>query len=167
MDKICAFFDCQGFYIDGDFAPREAAYTDFYKTCHFSVDPNWKCSTISEADQRSSAYLMENHHGLSILMGDGENLPADMLKLEIEKCYRRTRSVFRVAVKSKEADEYLASCGIPTINLLIYGATHKNIDDGSVHPCSLHCKDICAKPRCALANVHLMRKWVESKRKLI
>ena len=122
---------------------------------------------ISEADQRSSAYLMENHHGLSILMGDGENLPADMLKLEIEKCYRRTRSVFRVAVKSKEADEYLASCGIPTINLLIYGATHKNIDDGSVHPCSLHCKDICAKPRCALANVHLMRKWVESKRKLI
>ena len=46
MDKICAFFDAQWFYINRRFLPREVACLSGQSTIHFSVNHGMKSSEI-------------------------------------------------------------------------------------------------------------------------
>ena len=157
MNYICAYFDTQGFTINKSFHPAEAAMSSktlliqvaIAKTC--DCEPSWD-------EKQSIRYLVKKHHGISTNAGGIK--PKEFQNL-CETFYLscRSKEKFLVAVKSKEAQEYLKELNIPSINIeKEYGATYNKIKTGRV-PCNFH-GNKADYIRCSLNNVHDMRSFM-------
>lgn len=141
----------------------ELSWLDHYKTLHYRVALGTIEGLFSEKERTSAHVLYKFHHCLELGRERGF-IESFMGQRAVEDCYKnifvKSKGIKdRVAVKSNEAEEYLKDLNIPSINILSFGATSKNIDDTSIPACDLH-SEKCDNPKCSLANVKYMKKFV-------
>lgn len=164
MEYVCAFFDVQGFYFNDKFYPREAALLGTKSLVHLSINNELTMQKLNHHDQRICNYLSNMHHGLNLsaTKQDGSSIAELKETIKIFYHFAHNEEKFLVACKSCEAERMLRELDIPRINLLEYGGTCREIDDGNRSPCHLH--TICrkAKVNCSLNLVVMMKKWYMS-----
>lgn len=65
MEIFCAYFDVQGFYIDGVFHPVEICMKTKKEIFHSRVKKDCNCRP-SNQENKSMVYLTKNYHGLTL-----------------------------------------------------------------------------------------------------
>uniref|UniRef100_A0A158P513 Maelstrom domain-containing protein n=1 Tax=Tetranychus urticae TaxID=32264 RepID=A0A158P513_TETUR len=139
MDIICAYFDTQGFSVDGTFLPREICLLNDSATINLMVDQIYSKPTDKEKIQIE--YLTNKFHGLELVPKASvkEDYAKTLIKLFYE--FSRDGRKYYMACKSKESENYLTELHIPVLNILqVYGATHKTINRDQ-KPCTFHNRD--------------------------
>lgn len=139
MDIICAYFDAQGFTIDGVFQPREICLLNDNSIINLIV--NQKYFQPTEKEKIQIEYLTNKFHGLDLEPKNSvkEDYAKTLIKLFYE--YSLEGRKYYMACKSKESEKYLTELHIPVLNILeVYGATHKAINRGQ-KPCTFHNRD--------------------------
>lgn len=166
MDYICGFFDVQGFYCENVFFPREAAIAGDKTVVHLSINNELTLAKLTSKEQKCVSYLSNFHHGLDLSAAKNTGVTIEELKVTLQTFYNFASNTdkYLIAVKSCEAEKILRDLGIHRINVLDYGGTSKEIDDGKQAPCHLH--TVSKKPgtKCALNIVIMLQKWYSSGR---
>lgn len=135
MDIFCAYFDVQGFYINGLFHPAEVCMITKKDIYHVKVKKSCNCNPTKQ-EQKNITYLTKYHHGLEITE---EGIHFKRLRWDLKKIYNRVLaepSIY-IACKSKEAAELLDFYSLPNLNLNDFNVNHVDIDTGR-RPCRFH-----------------------------
>ena len=135
--EFFAYFDTQGFYIDGYYHPAECTIlTDDYLV-HVKVKKTCDCAPTSR-DTKQLNYLKYHHHGFQL--DDVENgIEYSDLKVYLIDLGRHAKETHQeVACRSKEAQMILDRFEVPNINInRVFSATFNTIN---LHykPCYYH-----------------------------
>ena len=160
MEYICAYFDTQGFYINGSYHPVEVVIFDNEYLVHVKVAKTCDCNPSSK-EENQIKYLETNHHGFRYDNWCGGIDPyelKEMLLAFYQSCRSNTKLL--VACRSKEAESLLDNFNIPKLNINeSYGASFKQIDLKN-EPCYLHCIPT-VNYKCSLNIVQYMKKHMD------
>lgn len=67
LDRIAAFIDIQGFYVNGKFYPRQIAVVQgYYLPDVIDISTGLRHEDLSEQDQRTAEYSTRHVHGLTL-----------------------------------------------------------------------------------------------------
>ena len=126
MDIFCAYFDVQGFYINGIFHPAEMCMISKKETFHAKVKKDCNCKPSKE-ERKSMIYLTANHHGLALT---DEGVHFRRMQSMVTKVYHRSKSEpsIYIACKSKESSDLLDYFGLPNVHLNKLNVSHEEID---------------------------------------
>ena len=157
MDRICGYFDTQGFYHKGLFHPLEVAVLGGCVTMSAAVDHNLNPTKFSKKDKKNVNFA-EKYHGIPCC-STNQRMDPQLLPIMLQNFYegRATDSKYLIACKSLEAERILTTLAIPCINIVDQGATWKNISNGR-KPCHLHLNG----DKCSLNAVLDLNNWVDS-----
>lgn len=151
MSNICAFFDVQGFHLNGQFLPREIACLSEASTIHFAVNHGKRASDITPQDDWSISMVVNEIHGLPFQCNGQGLLPNQAFSL-LATFYgsSTTQDKFLVGYVSSDAEGILRKLAIPRVRIVL-------TSDDTSPPCQLHPNQ--AKYQCALKNV--VKMWRE------
>ena len=102
-----------------------------------------------------------SHHGLNLCAEEKNGISLKQMKEYINQYFHLSSTVdkYLIAVKSKDAEEIVRELGIPRMNILLYGATHKEITNDVRTPCHHHTISKDSKIVCSLNTVIRMYEW--------
>uniref|UniRef100_A0A158P4E8 Uncharacterized protein n=1 Tax=Tetranychus urticae TaxID=32264 RepID=A0A158P4E8_TETUR len=155
LRSICAYFDTQGYYINGNYHPVEVSMFGKGQIIHLNLEKTCSCE-FSKEEVHS---IMRNDHGLKPRKrGINDDKMANIIKF----FYKSFRSfpADMVGVISKESEMILKSLKIPTVNLGDkYDASFSTIRSGR-RPCYLHARK-GASIKCSLNIVQDLYHYID------